>query len=404
MPRTPRILKEYATFKADTNMSNSFSAKQFFKVCQQIRSGSLRVTTPSGNIHQFGEGVPNAEIVIRDWSIVTIIAERGDIGLGETFVRGLWDTPDLEAFLTLLLENEDVSIPMSSGSRLQQLIFRFTNSILRRNNRAGSLKNIRNHYDVGNSFYELWLDRSMTYSSALYKSANDSLESAQSNKYSRLLSLLPSGADNLLEIGCGWGGFAEQAAEAGRSVTGVTVSRAQLEYAQKRLGNNADIQLRDYRDINGVFDSIVSVEMVEAVGERYWPDYFRAIKRSLAGGGTAALQAIIVEDHSFERYRNQSDFIRHYTFPGGMLLAPKSIQSCAEQCGLIVNNFHRFGQDYARTLREWLNQFNHAESNIRLLGHDDEFIRSWRYYFEFCAAGFAHGKHINVAQIALSHK
>lgn len=385
-------------------MSSSFTSKQFLKICEQLKAGSLRVSTPNGHCHQFGDGAPSAEIIVRDWAMASIIAERGDIGLGETFVMGLWETPDLEAFLTLLLENEEVSIPLSGGSRLQKLIFQFTNSFLRRNSRAGSVKNICNHYDVGNNFYELWLDRSMTYSSALYGTESEPLETAQQNKYSRLLSLLPSNANNLLEIGCGWGGFAQHAAENGRSITGVTVSKAQLEYAQQRLGRRANIQLRDYRDIKGEYDSIVSIEMIEAVGEKYWPQYFRTIKKSLAEGGTAALQAIIVEDRSFERYKRQSDFIRQYTFPGGMLVAPKSIKHCADRCGLIVNSFDRFGQDYAHTLREWLKRFNGAEAEIRSLGHDNEFIRSWQYYFEFCAAGFAHGKHINVAQIALSHR
>ncbi len=385
-------------------MRNSIVAKKLLETCEQIQIGSLRMKTPNGEIHEFGEGVPRAEITIHDWAMASIIAERGDIGLGETYVQGLWETPDLEGFLKLLLVNEEVSIPLSKGSHLQKLIFQFTNSFLRRNNRSGSRKNITQHYDVGNEFYELWLDPSMTYSSALYGDADECLEAAQRNKYSRLLSLLPEKAEKVLEIGCGWGGFAEQAAHSGRSVTGVTVSNAQLEFARRRLGDKADIQLRDYRDIKGKYDSIVSIEMIEAVGEQYWPQYFRTIKQRLAEGGTAALQAIIVEDASFERYRNQSDFIRQYIFPGGMLVAPKGIRECAKQCGLKVNDFYRFGQDYARTLRDWLVRFNQAEPKIRALGFSDEAIRSWRYYFEFCAAGFAHEKHINVAHVTLAHQ
>ncbi len=385
-------------------MGSSFTAKNFLKVCEQIKVGTLSVATPEGVTHRFGDGQPVAEIRINDWALASIIAERGDIGLGETYVRGMWETPDLEGFLRLLLENEDVSRPLSSGSPLQKLIFRFTNSFLRRNNRAGSLKNISQHYDVGNDFYQLWLDPSMTYSSALYDTGIDCLETAQKNKYTRLLSLLPDSADRVLEIGCGWGGFAEQAAQTGRSVTGITVSNAQLEYAQNRLGKCADIQLRDYRDVKGTYPSIVSIEMIEAVGEQYWPQYFRTLKQRLAEGGTAALQAIIVEDSSFERYRRQSDFIREYIFPGGMLVAPRRIRDCARQFGLSVDSFYRFGEDYARTLRAWLSRFNQAETKIRALGYGDEFIRSWRYYFEFCAAGFAHGEHINVAQIKLSHQ
>ena len=385
-------------------MSNSFAEKQFFKIVEQIQVGSLRVITPRGEIHDFGDGDPSAELTIHDWSIAMVIAERGDVGLGETYVRGLWDTPDLEKFLTLLLENGDVSIPMSAGSRFQRFAFRIINTIIRRNSRSGSLKNISNHYDVGNDFYKLWLDESMTYSSAFYGDHADTLEAAQQNKYARLLSLLPSDANDILEIGCGWGGFAEKAANAGKAVTGITVSNAQLNFAQQRLHDRADIVLRDYRDVKGKFDSIVSIEMIEAVGERYWPSYFKSLKQRLAPGGSAAIQAIIIEDESFEMYKNQSDFIRQYTFPRGMLVPPGGIQQQATQVGLKVDSFDRFGQDYARTLREWKHRFDKAEQEIRALGHQNEFLRSWRYYFEFCAAGFAHGKHINVAHVSLSHE
>ena len=384
-------------------MSNSSIAKQFIKICEKINTGSLSVKTPEGERLSFGEGTPEAELIIHNWAMVPIIAERGDVGLGETYVSGYWETPDLEKLLTLLLKNENLSQSMSAGAYLQRMIFWATNTIFRRNNRAGSRKNIKNHYDVGNDFYRLWLDDTMTYSSALFDSDENCLEHAQHSKYARLLSLLPRNAESVLEIGCGWGGFAEQAANEGRAVTGVTVSNAQLEYARTRLGTRANLMLQDYRDIKGAFDAIVSIEMIEAVGERYWPQYFQTIKHRLAEGGRAALQAIIVEDHAFDRYRRQSDFIRQYTFPGGMLIPPQAIKSCAERCGLKVDNMHRFGKDYATTLREWRKRFDAAENKIRALGHGDEFLRSWRYYFDFCAAGFSHGKLINVAQISLSH-
>jgi cyclopropane-fatty-acyl-phospholipid synthase len=244
----------------------------------------------------------------------------------------------------------------------------------------------------------------MTYSSALFEQDELSLEAAQQKKYERLLSLLPDDAGRLLEIGCGWGGFAERAALEGREVTGVTISKAQQDYAQRRLDGKAEVRLQDYRDIDGKFDSVVSIEMIEAVGERYWPHYFRTIKQCLADGGRAALQVILIADESFSRYRKQSDFIRQYTFPGGMLIPPMKISECAEAAGLGIESFHRFGQDYARTLRTWLSRFKDAEKKIRALGHGEEFLRSWRYYFEFCAAGFSHGKHIDVAQISLSHR
>ncbi|MEM9495204.1 MAG: cyclopropane-fatty-acyl-phospholipid synthase family protein [Pseudomonadota bacterium] len=387
-------------------MIETIAARRFFALCERISVGSLEVIAPDGAVRRFGEPSPDlkdAALHIHDWAMAPIIAQRGDIGLGETYVAGMWDSPDVEALLALLLANEEVTIPLSSGSVLRNLIFRFTNAILRRNNRAGSSRNIRAHYDVGNDFYKLWLDPTMTYSSALYGDDETSLEGAQNNKYDRLLSLLPETCDRVLEIGCGWGGFAERAADAGRRVTGLTVSPAQRKFAMARLGERADIRLQDYRDVKGEYASIVSIEMIEAVGEQYWPTYFETIKQRLAAGGRAALQAIIVEDGSFDLYRRQSDFIRQYIFPGGMLIPPQRIHACAERAGLVVDSFHRFGEDYARTLRHWLQRLNAAASDIRTLGYSEQNLRSWRYYMEFCAAGFTHGKHINVAQLSLSH-
>jgi cyclopropane-fatty-acyl-phospholipid synthase len=375
----------------------------FFGICEKIENGALTVIMPTGEVHRFGAGAPEAEIVVHDWSWVSLALARGDVGLGEGYVQGLWDSPDVEALLTVFLHNEHISVDSSGGAFVYRLFFRLLNSWLRRNNRSGSAKNIHAHYDVGNEFYELWLDPTMTYSSALFDGKGSSLESAQERKYERMLSLLPKNAERILEIGCGWGGFAEQAAKYGRTVTGVTVSPAQFDYATKRLGSKADIRLQDYRDIDGKFDSIVSIEMIEAVGEAYWPQYFRKLKECLADGGRAALQVITVADESFDHYRRQSDFIRHYTFPGGMLVPPKKIREMAEKAGLAVKDFHAFGKDYAVTLRQWKERFDNAERKIRALGHGDSFLRSWRYYFDFCAAGFNHGKHIDVAQVSLSH-
>lgn len=383
--------------------SASSTERLFLTLCEHISVGTLQVRTPDGRHHSFGGGQPEASMTVRDWSFVSAVLARGDVGLGESYVRGSWDSPDLSTFLLLMLKNADISDRFSGGGFAHRSFFRFVDAILRRNSQRGSRRNIEAHYDVGNEFYSLWLDPGMTYSSAMFDDGELTLEAAQTRKYDRLLSLLPEKAERLLEIGCGWGGFAERAAQSGRHVTGVTVSKSQFGYAHRRLGDRAQIRLQDYRDIAGKFDSIVSIEMLEAVGERYWPQYFRKIKQSLSEGGRAALQVILIEDQSFERYRKQSDFIRQYTFPGGMLVPPARISACARDAGLVINSFHRFGEDYARTLRAWLSRFDAVQPQIRNLGYDEEFLRSWRYYFEFCIAGFTHGEHINVAQISLSH-
>lgn len=370
-------------------------------LCERITGGTLHIISPSGEKLSFGEGAPEVELVIRDWSALSMALIRGDVGFGEAYVKGFWDSNDVEALLRLFLENESISLGASGGTFASRIFYRSLNAFQRRNTRAGSSRNIRAHYDVGNDFYRLWLDDSMTYSSALFGSENESLEQAQERKNTRLLSQLPKTAERILEIGCGWGGFAQQATAEGRFVTGVTVSPAQYDYATRRLGRAADIRLQDYRDINGKFDSIVSVEMIEAVGEAYWPRYFRTLKDRLTEGGVAALQVILVNDQTFPRYRRQSDFIRQYIFPGGMLVPPSKIRKLAGDSGLEILDFHRFGKDYARTLREWKKRFSENETAMRKLGYGCQTRRSWRYYFDFCAAGFSHGEHIDVAQISI---
>lgn len=381
----------------------SVAKQRFFKLCDQIQTGTLSLRSPEGERMTFGEGQPMGELIIHDWNMLIAIAQRGDIGLGESYVDGLWDSPDVEALLRVLLANSSISKTASRGSWSQNFKYQLMDRLIRRNSKRGSRRNIQAHYDVGNSFYRLWLDESMTYSSAIYDGPDQPMVNAQTTKYARLNNLLPETAETVLEIGCGWGGFAEHAAQSGRTVTGLTISNEQKAYAEHRLGSSADIRLQDYRDVAGKFDAIVSIEMVEAVGEAYWPGYFRKIKNSLTSDGGAAIQAIIVEDEYFEDYRTQSDFIRQYTFPGGMLIPPSQIQACAQAAGLKVGELFRFGQDYARTLREWLNRLNQSERDIRALGYSEKFLRSWRYYLQFCAAGFADGKKINVAQFSLAH-
>jgi cyclopropane-fatty-acyl-phospholipid synthase len=291
--------------------------------------------------------------------------------------------------------------PYDKARSVSMVKYRIVDSILRANSRRGSRRNIRSHYDVGNEFYQLWLDEGMTYSSALFEEGDDDLYRAQVRKNARVLTRLTPG-ERVLEIGCGWGGFAEQAAEDGRDVTGITISRNQHSYADCRLDGRAEVKLCDYRDLNGTYDNIVSIEMIEAVGERYWPSYFATLKRNLADGGRIVLQAITVKDEFFDTYRTTSDFIRQYVFPGGMLLADSVIDQQARTAGLKVTESFAFGQDYAKTCRMWAEALKMQKQRILGMGYDEEFFRNWLYYLDSCAASFSIG-HTNVVQVELEH-
>lgn len=373
----------------------------FLDTCAQIQSGSLRLRTPEGEVFDFGQGNPAAEMHIYDWSVVTAIAARGDIGLGETYVAGLWDTSSIEDLAKVALKNLDQFSGYAYAGFWNSLKFRVVNRLMRANSQRGAARNIRAHYDVGNEFYQLWLDEGMTYSSALFSDGDTDLYRGQNRKYDRILSRLGN-AERVLEIGCGWGGFAERAADTGRHVTGLTISPSQKGYADARLDGRAEIRLQDYRASSGQFDSIVSIEMIEAVGQAYWPTYFATLKTQLAETGRAMIQAITVQDTYFERYQRSSDYIRHYTFPGGMLLSNAMIRDQARRAGLRVTNTHAFGPDYARTCAIWNARLDTKSDQIRRLGYDDRFLRNWRFYLQICAASFAVGQ-TDVVQVELAH-
>ncbi|MCB1338093.1 MAG: class I SAM-dependent methyltransferase [Maritimibacter sp.] len=375
--------------------------RDFLAACERIECGALTIRTPEGEVHRFGAGQPEAELQINDWAAITASAARGDIGFGEAYVAGLWDSPSIQALVELVLLNDAVFANYSYPNVWHTLKCRVVDRLLRANSKRGAARNIRAHYDVGNEFYQTWLDPSMTYSSALYAEDDGDLARAQARKYDRILSRLGAG-ERVLEIGCGWGGFAERAAEQGRSVTGLTISPSQKGYADARLDGRAEIRLQDYRDVTGRFDNIVSIEMIEAVGERYWPIYFRNIRDRLAEGGRAVIQAITVQDDYFPIYRRNSDYIRHYTFPGGMLLSNAVIREQAEKAGLKVREIFAFGQDYARTCATWADQLDAARPRIAMLGYDEPFLRNWRYYLEICAGAFA-VKQTDVVQVELVH-
>ena len=382
-------------------LTNRALKLQFLSTCERLRDGQLTLRTPEGGIHRFGTYGPEAEMIIRDWSAVSAMAAHGQVGLGEAYVQGLWDTPSVETLMTVAMHNRDQLGAYDHAGPFTRAKFRLVDTVLRANSRRGATRNIRSHYDVGNEFYQLWLDDGMTYSSGLFADGDDDLGRAQHRKNARALSRLGSGA-RVLEIGCGWGGFAEQAAGEGRDVTGVTISRNQQSYAECRLDGRADIQLRDYRDIDGKYDNIVSIEMIEAVGMRYWPSYFAVLKRNLAEGGRVLLQAITVADSFFETYRTSSDYIRQYVFPGGMLLSDSMIAKQAQNAGLRLSDRFAFGQDYARTCRLWSERLSMQKTRIDELGYGEAFFRNWKYYLEICAASFA-VSHTNVVQVELAH-
>ncbi|KIC14604.1 MULTISPECIES: SAM-dependent methyltransferase [unclassified Leisingera] len=374
---------------------------EFLTVCARLREGRLTLRTPDGARYEFGDRGPEAEMQINDWAAVSAMAAHGQVGLGEAYVQGLWDTPSVDGLMQLAMRNREHLGSYDQASPLNRAKFRVVDTLLRANSKRGARKNIRAHYDVGNEFYQLWLDDGMTYSSGLFEAEGDDLAQAQTRKNARILSRL-GGGERVLEIGCGWGGFAEQASAAGRDVTGVTISRNQHSYAESRLDGRADIQLRDYRDIEGKFSSIVSIEMIEAVGERYWPSYFAKLKSSLAEGGRVLLQAITVRDDFFPTYRTSSDYIRQYVFPGGMLLSDQVIAQQAKSAGLQVADSFAFGQDYTRTCRIWARRLAAQKRRIMDLGYGEAFFRNWQYYLEICAASFAIG-HTNVVQVELAH-
>ena len=373
----------------------------FLDACAGIDHGRLSLVTPEGERHSFGQSGPEASLRLRDWSGVAAGAARGDIGLGESYVAGAWDTDDVDTLTQVILRNAARFDGLIHGRGWNRLRFRLADQILRRNSRAGAARNIRAHYDVGNEFYQLWLDPSMTYSSALFAPGDDDLGRAQARKYDRILDRLSCG-EQVLEIGCGWGGFAERAADQGRAVTGVTISPSQKAYADARLDGRARIELKDYRAVEGRFDNIVSIEMIEAVGERYWPVYFGALKQRLAEGGAAVVQAITVSDAYFPTYRTGSDYIRRYTFPGGMLLSDGQIKAQAQAAGLRVADSFGFGQDYARTCSAWAAAMREQAPSIAKLGYGQEFFRNWQFYLGICAASFSVGQ-TDVVQVELRH-
>jgi cyclopropane-fatty-acyl-phospholipid synthase len=370
--------------------------------------GRLAFVLPSGRSLTI-EGVepgPDARLVIRDFRFVSRVLAAGDIGFGEGFMAGEWDTTDLSTLLQAFTANLDRLTALLEGNVFGRMLSFFTH-LLNRNSRAGSRRNILAHYDLGNAFYSRWLDPSMTYSAARFERPDQPLSEAQRNKYASLARQIGLSPDHhVLEIGCGWGGFAEFAAgEIGAKVTAITISPAQCEFARRRmfeqgLAEKTDIRLQDYRDVTGRFDRVASIEMFEAVGEEYWPGYFAKIREVLSPGGRAGLQIITIRDELFAHYRRRVDFIQRYVFPGGMLPCETRLKEEAARAGLEWRDVVRFGQNYADTLAEWAQRFEAAWDDIKGQGFDERFRRLWRFYLSYCEAGFR-TERTNVVQLSL---
>jgi cyclopropane-fatty-acyl-phospholipid synthase len=371
--------------------------------------GTLTFVLPSGKPLRIDGKTAGADAVIRihDYRFIRRALASGDIGFAEGYMAGEWDTPDLSAVLEAFSQNFDRLTALVRGNPLMRAVNGLYH-LFHRNDRRGSRKNIHAHYDLGNAFYSRWLDPSMTYSSALYEAPNQPLDQAQRAKYAALARSIDLGpGQHVLEIGCGWGGFAEFAAkEVGAKVTGVTISQAQYDFAKQRLFNQglaekADIRLIDYRDVEGRFDRVASIEMFEAVGEEYWPTYFSKIRDVLTPGGRAGLQIITIRDELFASYRSHTDFIQRYVFPGGMLPSEQRLRQETTAAGLAWTGVTRFGQNYADTLAEWATRFEAAWDDIRGLGFDERFRRLWRFYLSYCEAGFR-TERTNVIQLGLA--
>jgi cyclopropane-fatty-acyl-phospholipid synthase len=379
-------------------------------VLRRLRAGEIEIADPRGNVRRFAgpEPGPSAQVTVHDTHAARRIITRGGLGLAEGYMAGEWDTPDLDAVLDLGLANirsEAIRArgpAVAAASAATRLVHR-----LRDNTPGGAKRNIAYHYDLGNDFYELWLDDTMTYSCAAFDSEAEPLECAQRRKWDRLLELIqPTRRDHVLEIGCGWGGFAIHAAkQAGCRVTGITLSEEQAALARERvlregLEGKVDIRLQDYRDVPETYSAIASIEMFEAVGERWWPVFFGRMRDLLERGGAAAVQTITIASERFDHYRAHPDFIQRYVFPGGMLPSPERFEASALSAGLAVGEPSFFGGDYARTLKRWAERFETVLPSVRELGFDEHFIRMWRYYLAYCRAGFL-ASSIDVMQVRL---
>ena len=396
----------FTTTDGQGNLPRYFT--HVFKMSTELNYGRIDFVLPDGRIFRADGKNPGpvAELRIHNPDIFARLIREGDLGFCEAYLDEWWSTPDLQAFMDLVHADNDEMYDGFPGQRLVRLFenFRFW---LQRNHKSQARKNISYHYDLGNTFYQLWLDDTMTYSSALFETGQESTEKAQIAKYASMVDQMGAKpGDHILEIGCGWGGFAEYAAkERGLRVTGLTISEEQFKFAQARiaragLSDMVDFKLQDYRDETGHYDGIASIEMFEAVGEKYWPTYFDTVRQRLKPGKNATLQIITVQDRRWEVYKRGVDFIQKYIFPGGMLPSPSALKEQIVKAGLSIERSIEFGQSYSLTLRRWHETFNEKWDQIADLGFDERFRRMWNFYLTSCAATFE-SANCDVTQITI---
>ncbi len=382
-----------------THMLSAAAAVFGKQLIGKPKQGSVTVTFPNGKTRTYGSPGTgqHASIRLRNFDVVSKTLRRGTVGFAQSYIDGDVEVDDLTALFRYFVQNRNVLDGGKSswyGRAAQDIAYHLSRS----NSKEGSKKNISEHYDLGNDFYSEWLDPSMTYSSAYYSEADLTLEQAQVEKYRKVADMagLKPG-QTVLEIGCGWGGFAETAARDYQAqVYGITLSAEQLKFANERMKRHgldhlAKLHFEDYRDTQGQFDHVASIEMIEAVGEEHWPSYFRTVHDRLKPGGTAAIQAITIAEEDFDDYRARPDFIQRFIFPGGMLLTKSAMREQGEKVGLVLDTFECFRLSYARTLALWRERFLDRWSEIKKLGYSEEFRRKWVYYLSYCEAGFAEG-------------
>jgi cyclopropane-fatty-acyl-phospholipid synthase len=416
---SPTPMNSTSTYRAD-HTAAPFSvprgapaaARTCLKLLQKLQHGSLTLQLPDGSYQQFGRAdhadAPHATMHLHNWSVCAAALKSGDIGFAESYIAGDWSTPYLPDLLRVLIANRRAIEDIIYGTWLGRLVYR-ARHLLNRNTKANSQKNIHAHYDLGNDFYKLWLDETMNYSSAWFEgNPSQDMAQAQHAKVRRALRMAQvKPGDRVLEIGCGWGALAEKAAaEFGAHITGVTLSTEQLAWAQSRMqaaghSAQADLRLQDYRDIaDAPFDAICSIEMLEAVGQSYWPTYFQSIARLLKSGGRACIQSIVIDDALFARYIGSTDFIQQYIFPGGCLPCPAEFRKQAQAAGLQVVDELAFGSDYAETCRRWRHDFMARKAEVLAGGFDERFVRIWEFYLAYCEAAFDEAN-IDVVQFTL---
>jgi len=407
---SPSVEKFSELTASNNNHSISLLGRIVKSIVKNIEYGAIKVILPSGETvsHFAHDNGPFAEVKFNNWRGLYKYITGGELAFAEAYLSGDIDIPRLSALFKWFLLNENTLRKKKKRYLIKKVKDKFLHLILNDNSKAGSKKNIAFHYDLGNEFYTAWLDPSMTYSAADFSNHHD-LEKAQIAKYQRISDALNvKDGDKILEIGCGWGGYGEQVLKSHNvDYKGITISQQQHDYALERLvplsTDAKPIVFQDYRELEGKYDKIVSIEMFEAVGEKHWVTYFDKLKSLLKKDGKASIQVITINPQRFERYRDNVDFIQKYTFPGGMLPTQEVFIDHAKNAGLKVDNIHQFGKCYAETLRRWKDKFISTKATLSDHGLDDRFYRMWRYYLEYCEVGFDHGT-IDVAQFTLSHE